>query len=321
MNSIYNVLDPFRVGLLITKRCNISCSHCWFNSGPELYETMKLYEAKYFIDEASKIQSVEWISFTGGEPFLYYKMLRDLIKYANKKSLFTECVTNCFWANSDKETEEKLKVLVDAGLEVINISTDDFHQRYIPFINVYNCYSVAKKLGLKIVILCTIFKNCTLNIKEISKRLNDDDIHIIGRKKEKSQISALALENEFLPIGRGIDLPKTEWVFNKGRIEGPCKIVLRDIGIDPSGNVLPCCSAAGLIRKFILGNVKEKSLIKIMEEARETPLFRILSKLGPIGVYNLMMHNRKKDFINRCHVCYEVLNDPKINQIFDVVRN
>ena len=110
------MVEAFRVGLLITERCNVECDHCWFDSGPHRENTMKEEEAIGYIDQAGEIPSVEWISITGGEPFLYPELLESSIKHASKKGLRTECVTNCFWADSEEKAEETLGGLVEAGL-------------------------------------------------------------------------------------------------------------------------------------------------------------------------------------------------------------
>jgi organic radical activating enzyme len=46
---------------------------------------MSLGEARGYVDEASGIPSVEWISFTGGEPFLLPMILNEIVCYTNAK--------------------------------------------------------------------------------------------------------------------------------------------------------------------------------------------------------------------------------------------
>lgn len=276
---------------------------------------MELEEAMNYIDQAWEIPTVEWISFTGGEPFLLPKMLLSLVEYASQKGFLTECVTNCFWAETEEKAEKQLRELVDAGLYVLNISVDDFHQRHIPFERVRNCYEVAKRLDLKMVIMCTLSRSSTLNIKEIARRLDKEGIHIIGEGERRPQVSALALESGFIPVGRAAEIPEEEWMIGESPVEGPCRTVLRDIEIAPSGRVLPCCSAANLVKYAALGNAKEKTLAKLIEEASRRPLFKILSKEGPAGLSKLLWSRRRAGYVSRCHLCYEVLTDPRLHQI------
>jgi MoaA/NifB/PqqE/SkfB family radical SAM enzyme len=164
-------VETFRIGLLTTERCNIACSHCWFSSGPDKTAQMELGEARGYIDQAGEIPSVRWISFTGGEPLLLPEMLRRLIGYASEKGLKTECVTNCFWASTEEEALMHLGRLKDAGLDVINISADDFHQRHIPFDRVRNCYRAAERLGLKVVIMSAVSRSSMMGAREVVKLL------------------------------------------------------------------------------------------------------------------------------------------------------
>jgi MoaA/NifB/PqqE/SkfB family radical SAM enzyme len=308
------LIETFRVGLLITERCNIECSHCWFESGPERMGRMTLEEASSYIDQAREIPTVEWISFTGGEPFLLPDMLKDLIGYASDRGLRTECVTNCFWAESEERALGLLQRLEGAGLDAINISADDFHQRHIPFERVKNCYSAASRLGLKTVIMCAAARSSSLRIKDVIQGLGDEGIHDIRDGKPRTPVSALAVETGFVPVGRASDIPEEEWLIGDGPVEGPCGDFLRDIGISPSGDVLPCCSAAGIVEGAILGNAKERKLTEIIEEAIDYPLFWTLSTEGPytlaerLGLMN-------KGYVNRCHLCHVVLTDPRLPQI------
>jgi MoaA/NifB/PqqE/SkfB family radical SAM enzyme len=308
------LIETFRVGLLITERCNIECSHCWFESGPGRTGRMTLEEATSYIDQARKIPTVEWISFTGGEPFLLPEMLASLIGYASLRGLRTECVTNCFWAESEERALELLERLEEAGLDAINISADDFHQRHIPFERVGNCYRAASRLGLKTVIMCAVARSSSLRIENVIQGLCDEGIHDIRDGKPRTPVSALAVETGVVPVGRASDIPREEWPIGDSPVEDPCRDVLRDIGISPSGDVLPCCSAAGIIEGAWLGNAKERRLADIIVGAIDDPLFRTLSMEGPSALAE-RLGLMKNGYVNRCHLCHVVLTDPRLPQI------
>jgi len=86
---------------------------------------MGIDEAFGYIEQAKEIPTVEWISITGGEPFLQQEMLQAVIVFATKQSLLTECVTNCFWAESEQSATIILESIQQKGLDVLNISADD----------------------------------------------------------------------------------------------------------------------------------------------------------------------------------------------------
>jgi len=308
-------VETFRVGLLITEQCNIACGHCWFSSGPDRTARMDLDEALGYIDQACELGTVEWISLTGGEPFMLPDMLEALVAYASERGFHTECVTNCFWASTEDDAEAMLKRLADAGLDVVNISADDFHQRHISFDRVRNCYVAAKRLGLRIVIMCALSRSSTLRIGEISRLLGEERIAIAKGDGFLERASALAVETGFIPVGRGETIPEDEWLIGSGPTGGPCRTVLRDIVIAPSGKVLPCCSAAGLTGVAEVGNAREGGLRDLLEEAGRRRLFKVLSSEGPLGLRRLIEHGPLENYVNRCHLCYDVLTDPRLSRL------
>jgi MoaA/NifB/PqqE/SkfB family radical SAM enzyme len=308
-----SLVETFRVGLLITERCNVECDHCWFESGPDRKSAMSFEDIRGYIDQAREISTVEWISFTGGEPFLHPGLLESSVKYASERGLRSECVTNCYWADTERMAEGTLEGLVGAGLDVINISADDFHQRHIPFERVRNCFNAARALGVKIAIMCAVAKSSALRAKDVKRHLGDRGIQIIGAGKPKPTAQAIIIETGFTPVGRGAEIPEEEWMIGESP-GGPCSLVLRDIGISPSGRVLPCCSAASLVEEACLGNAKEESLDEIIEHASRRPLFIALSTEGP-SVLAQRLGLKETSYVDRCHLCHGVLTNPGLDRI------
>jgi len=308
------LIDTFRVGLLVTERCNIECGHCWFRSGPDRGATMSVEDATGFIDQAGEIPTVRWISLTGGEPFLYPRLLESSVRHASEGGLQTECVTNCYWAETEHKAEEMLGGLMEAGLDVINIGADDFHQRHIPFERVRNCFNATKNLGLKVVIMCAAARSSALRAEEIKRLLGDEGIQILGAGAPRPTYQAIVVETGFTPVGRGAEIPEKEWLTGESPVAGPCNLVLRDIGVAPSGRVLPCCSAASLVEEATLGSLRGEGLSEVLERAGQRPLFKVLSSEGPSALGERLGMN-ETDFVSRCHLCYDVLTSPDLKEI------
>ncbi len=250
--------------------------------------------AERVIDEAKDL-GAEWVSFTGGEPFLLPGQLKHLIGYASGKGLLKEAVTNCFWATSPQEAVSTLRPLVESGLDVLNISVDDFHQEHIPFMNVRHCYEAAKSLGLKVVFMIAVSKNSDITADSIVELLDDKRIQVLGRGRV-GKPSALAIETAFTPVGRGEGLPRDEWCIEHSSTRGACKQVLSDIGVRPNGDVLPCCGPLSLIDDAVLGNVQRETLGTILERASLDPRFTEIREHG---------FTESSGHVNRCHLCYD----------------
>jgi len=269
---------------------------------------MGFNDALGYIRQTREMPSVEWISFSGGEPFLFPDLLLKLIASASGMGLQTECVSNCFWAETAEGAVKVLERFKKAGLGVINISIDDFHQQHLPFDRVRNGYHAAKHLGIKIVIMSAVKKSSTITAGQLGQLLGDDGILILRKGAvQNASTTALAVQSSFLPIGRGAGIPEKEWIVEDRSLAGTCQIVLRDISIHPTGKVFPCCSAAGTAETAVIGNAKEAGLHKIIREAGRHPFFRVLSKKGPKGLCEyLHLDNTGKPYVNKCHLCHEL---------------
>ena len=306
-------MKPFRIGLLITDKCNIECAHCWF--GPSGKTSMSLQEAVGYINQAYEIPSVEWFSFTGGEPFLMPNMLGVLVRYAACKGFKTECVTNCFWSDTPKKARETLEPLVEAGLDTINLSCGDFHQSYIPFKNVKYAYDAAVSFKLKIVLMNATAQSHKLKLKKMVKLLDEKSIQIHGNPPPKGELHAIAVETGFIPVGRGSNIHRDEWMLEKYNIRGSCDLVLRDIGIYPNGIILPCCSASSILQNFKL-DYACSGIEEVLKKAWVSPVFRALTTIGPKGLGKYIGLDSAQ-YVTKCHLCYMVLSHPKLDFAID----
>lgn len=275
-----------RLGLIITYRCDAECSHCFFESGPNREERMDLKLGLKAINEAAKL-GVEWISFTGGEPFLELKLLEELVDYSTHLGMKTEVVSNGYWAKTPAIASQVLESLRKHGLDVLNLSIDDFHQEQVPINYVRNAYKTALKLDIKIVIMTTTTKNSKITAKTIPELLQDEKIQNLRSPRLPSP-NALLIETKITPVGRGETIKDLDY---KLFTEIKCREALRDIGIGPDGEIYPCCGP--LAKKISLGNIKDSSLEDILKRAGRETLYTTIREGTPIS----------GAFTSRCHAC------------------
>ena len=152
--------QPISGGLLLTYKCNSRCSHCMYACSPKwkadwisrgdaekvLRNLSKAFRKRY--PEVSTEVGVNLgLHFTGGEPFLNFNLLLDLVKTASKlgmPSMFVE--TNCFWAVRDEAAREKLMQLKEVGLHGILISVNPFILEYVPFERTLRAIRIAREI-------------------------------------------------------------------------------------------------------------------------------------------------------------------------------
>ena len=278
---------PFRVGLLLTYRCSAECRHCFFECSPRRTEVMPRETAQRVINEAVSL-GAKWVSFSGGEPFLEYDSLRELISLASENGLNTEIVSNGFWGVTIEKAQGALKPLIEAGLDVLNLSVDDFHCEYVPFELLRNAYWTAVDLGVKIVLMVSTGKDSEITSESLPEMLEDDRIQVAGKTRILNP-NALLFETPLTPIGRGADLNYNPVQFTEIR----CCEVLRDIGVAPNGDVMPCCGPLGT--RTVLGNINEEGLGLILDRAERDPRYkRIREGFKVDGRYS-----------SKCHACVE----------------
>lgn len=129
-------LPPDIVTILITKRCNYSCSGCSSLSPAytrrSSFDELTTGQIKKFIDQISWFKPN--IYFNGGEPTLRDD-LYDLIKYAKKKFLITALTTN-----GSLLDKKRVNLILDSKLDFLSVSLDgpaSHHDLYRGFKGAY----------------------------------------------------------------------------------------------------------------------------------------------------------------------------------------
>jgi hypothetical protein len=141
--------------LLLTHKCNARCGHCFLNAGPEHGQVYSPEFGLKIIDQAGESASVKSLFIEGGEPFLYPDLLPPLVERAARLGLWTGVLSNGFWAHSEEKAIAALRPLADRGLRSLSLSTDWWHQQYVPKARVERAASAAKRLGLEVdVMVC-----------------------------------------------------------------------------------------------------------------------------------------------------------------------
>jgi len=158
--KVLRVPEPFSGGVFLTYKCSSRCKHCiyacspswkadWLSRGDAekaLYNLSKAFRKRY-PESFTEVGVNLGLHFTGGEPFLNFNLLLDLVKMASKlkmPSMFVE--TNCFWAVTDETAEEKLLQLKEAGLHGILISVNPFILEHVPFERTLRAIRAAEKI-------------------------------------------------------------------------------------------------------------------------------------------------------------------------------
>ena len=152
------------------------------------------------------------------------------------------------------------------------------------------------------IIMTTIMKGSHYNLDLISYLIGDK-IPSVNEFHPGIHL-AKGIESHFVPVGRGSKISSKNWIYPSSMLNGPCTNVLRDLGVDIDGNVMPCCSALARLKNLKLGNLKRRNLSEILEMAYKKQYFKTLSSLGPTQLAERGFANK---YTSKCHLCYDVL--------------
>lgn len=117
--SEFHLATPPLVWLELTRRCNLTCPHCYINAGNGRKDEMESRRWFDLIDELADM-GVWAVAFTGGEPTLH-PAFADLVQHARKRDLIVGIATHGMFL-----TDDLLKRLPVQGV-IISVSIDDLH--------------------------------------------------------------------------------------------------------------------------------------------------------------------------------------------------
>ena len=262
--------------LQLTNKCNMSCAHCYADSGRALPYEMTTNTVFNLIDEFVDLGGCR-LFLTGGETLLY-KNLDAVISYAKSRHLFVYLSTNGF-----SLTEERVDQLVKCGVGSVNVSIDgdnnDTHDRFRGKQGGFQKALRALKLFCEKGIPCgsqtTLFKENLMQSENIFNAMHSMGVRYCffvrmmpqGRGKTHADLIPtleeyrFARENEYLNrrLRYGMNVyPKR---FRQGAIGKRCSAGVSQMYICADGRCYPCPSLE--MQELNLGNYQEASLAEI----------------------------------------------------------
>ena len=286
-------LVPLALIAELTHRCPLHCVYC---SNPlELQKAaseLSTEEWKRVFREAAALGSLH-VHLTGGEP-LARKDIVDLVAGARSAGLYTNLITSGIGLS-----EEKLQMLLRAGLEHIQLSFQDFEEVAA------NSIAGTRSHALKVELARLIRKQrvaFTMNIVVHRKNLDRlqeiiqfaEEIHPDRLEIANVQYYGWALPNRnaLLPTRGQVENSMRTISDAQERLRGRMRIdyVVPDyyakypkacmggwgrrlLLIDPAGRALPC-HAATVIPGLQFDNVRERSLEWVWRESAAFNKFR-----------------------------------------------
>lgn len=304
--------------LFLSWQCNLACEHCGFSCGPQRKERMSFQEAVDYIDQASANPDLEMIAFSGGEPFLLWRDLKELMAYSFDKGLSTGVVTNCYWAEDYSKTLAVLGELKQYGLKEIITSLDDYHQRHVPAENITHVVRAAARLGIYTGINMLVTRKSRLRKHNASLYLGVDLEELVSARKLWIKESSPILSGRAKYMVGNKHIPEEDFLLYGERdlLYSPCHYVVRNSIVTPEGAFYACCglggaSELGPASLAYVGNIKSEGFEKLFGDASQNLLFNIIYFYGPYILLKMAEQAQpglkfRKQYKSCCEVCEEI---------------
>ncbi len=108
--------------------CNLKCGHCVAKGEIPETATMDLGRARQTLHEMAAA-NVKGISFTAGEPLIFFNEIKALVRLCRNLGIYTRIVTNSFWATRPERANAVVKELKQSGLNQLRLSCSRWHQQ------------------------------------------------------------------------------------------------------------------------------------------------------------------------------------------------
>ncbi|WP_290737591.1 radical SAM protein [Fibrobacter sp. UBA3718] len=325
-----SIARPAQLTIITTNRCNAACSHCIMCSGKGRKEILTFDQIKNNIDQMKKVSRGPFVLiFTGGEPTLLGEDLFESIAYADSLGIPSRIVTNAHWAKTRQDAERMVQTLAECGLSEINISTDDYHVKYVPFSNVKNAWKACHGKGFHAVIvgvsyskeskITPEFVEAQFNEK-LQRRFNSKERELPLDKRDKDG-TIYAISNTWVTkSGRAAEeLSDKSFKFkrNTNFFLGKCPTIMSSVIVSPSNHVWACCGfECGDGSALDIGDLSKATMNSIVKKAEKNIVIQAIKYLGPLQLKDCLASiDPDIEFKNKytcvCALCEDIVKNER----------
>ncbi len=274
-------------------RCNIRCEHCVASGDIPDSRKMDHDRAKEIIVEIAQA-GVGGISFSAGEPLLYFNEIAELVKLCRQLGIYTRIVTNSFWAETAEASLSLVTELKEKGLCQLRLSYSRWHQKNINRNNVLNAAQSCRKIGLDyFVSFVTDFS------------INDDPYEQFLRDH-----CLVFFPEPIIYAGRAES-------FKRRNILTDYQANCCDMNpyLTPDLDMYACCDAGSHFQEtrfFYLGNLKDNSMEELFTKTETDRLYNCIRTMGITNIASFTgMKAREIITYTKCELCRKLFNSPE----------
>ena len=275
-------------------RCNIRCAHCVAAEDRPASERMEIARAREIIREMAAAD-VTGISFTAGEPFIYFDDLLELVSLCREKKMYVRIVTNSSWAKTPEETEDLLRLLKQSGLSQLRLSYSRWHQQYVPRGNVLNAARGCLATGLDYFI--SFVTDFSTQDDSYEHYLRDNALKFFPEP--------------LIYAGRADSLEQK--TIRTDYQEYRCAM---NPYLAPDLSMYACCDAGSHFNTtdfFLLGNLRDHSIQQLFTKTETDPLYTCIRSMGITAIASFAgITAREIITYRKCELCKKLFDSPEM---------
>jgi Radical SAM superfamily/Iron-sulfur cluster-binding domain/4Fe-4S single cluster domain len=306
---------PNHLSFAGTYQCNLSCPHCCVPI--EWTDRLDVDVALRFLEDA-RGYGIEFLGFTGGEPFLYPEFVHAACRRATELGFrHDKIITNGAWFRDAAHLEAVLGELAATGFDgKLGLSVDKFHGIRTPALAAF-CRAARRIFDRDtIVSLSYASRHPDQGLEPVRMLAAELDAviewsDVLGRYLLVSPEMTMALNwNHLAPVDRAEKLAggwDGTW-FEEDYCEGPGQALI----VNPRGEVKPCCGFASDLDQLTIGNIYHDTVAAIVEQARRHPYVGRVFREGLTAIRDDILardpHALPGATSNHCYFCWYVLS-------------
>ncbi len=269
--------------ILLTYQCTLECDHCFVWGSPRQKGVLTIEQIHEVLRQAHEIDSMEWVFFEGGEPFLYYPVLLRGVQIATAAGFHVDIVSNAYWATTCNDALAWLKPFASL-VEELTISSDLYHHNEADSLHARHAAAAAEQLGIHIGRICVAQPEQT-NAPHSVGQLPEGESEVMYRGRAVSKLVSRAV---LQPWERFTTCPHED-LREPGRVH-----------LDPLGNLHLC-------QGISIGNIFQRPLREICDsyDPEAHPICGPLLTGGPVALVESYQLPHKPAYADACHLCYE----------------
>ncbi|WP_135828839.1 radical SAM/SPASM domain-containing protein [Halorussus halobius] len=308
-------MQPVRLSVFLDYKCNFACDHCSVGSSPETEFEMEEDFLDSVFEQLDDVDSLQQVVFTGGEVTLHKERLLESIERASEKGYLTRIVSNGWWAHDMASAREMVDELVEAGLDELNTSYDDFHTDYMAVENIVNLVEASVERDMTVAVACVVGDEDPEYDRERIESLVDERLDTpVEQRRDVTLIEDVAA-----PLGSGAQLD-TANVAAINEIDRGCTDVMNTLSVHPDGTVKSCCGHAMFYYPDLtMGSLHEEPLADIVERGKGNLIYWLIHEVGPVELIDRLDVDNDTDYANICHACGDLLGAHR-EDLFEYIR-